>query len=477
MKRFAIRTALALIGAGVLAWAPLSSAGARTIYSDDGISELSAPEHWSVRADIGRNATLRVSDSMADYHLAVYTYLPDEYEPATLEQFSENFAIDLKERFEAGRISAPRKLTINGRPAVQYEVSGNMGEDRFLFISTTVEGKRAKHQLVATIAEADYPRHQDALNKAILSFRESAKKRPAKERIDLVFDWPDEGESQFTMHNRKTDRKGTREMQMSGTTTVSPLGGEGLLVSTRVSDFKVTPGEQDGAKADFVQNLMQQATSEIPDYVVSSEGEFVRVENLRAYYKRLEQAMLKAFPDDRQSQKKAKKLLKEILPEEALLATMQDGWHKQVESWAGGSYVVGETYTYDTQYQMPALGDAVFPMRVSQKLAGRVACDEHDREKSCVKLVQTSRVAGAAFDQAMQDYLNRMFKEAAGDQAPPTIAVDGVEIVKTVTLVTDPQTLMPYEENESETKTTRISVNGQKQTGKEAGETVTRYRY
>lgn len=478
MKRCAFKATIVLVGASLLAWTTLVIAGARTVYSDDGISELTAPEHWTVRADIGRKATLRVSDSTADYHLAVYTYLPDEIEPTTLAQFSEDFSSDLMGSLADGRVSAPRKLTINGRLAVQYEVSGRIGEDRLVYLSTTVEGKRAKHQLVATISGADYPTHKGALEKAIVSFRESAKPRPAKARIDLVFDWPESGESSFSMQSKNVDRRGTREMQMRGTTTVRPLEDEGLLVSTRVTDFKVASSDQDAARNNFMQNLMQQATSEIPDYVVSPDGEFIRVENLGAYYGRLEQAMLKAMPGDGAgSQDRAKKLIKNLFSEETLMASLQDGWSKQVENWAGGSYVVGESYRYETQYQMPALGEAVFPMRVSQKLEGRVPCHEKDQAQSCVRLVQTSRVSGAAFDQAMQQYLNRVIKDAAGEAKPPTIAVDGVEVVKTLTLVTDPETMLPYEENESEIKTTRISVDGQKQTGKDVSETVTRYSY
>ncbi len=479
MERCAFKATIALFGASLLAWATLSMAGARTVYSDDGISELTAPEHWTVRADIGREAALRVSNSAADYHIAVYTYLPDEIEPTTLAQFAEDFSSDLMASLGDGRVSAPRKLTINGRPAVQYEVSGRVGEDRFVYLNTTVEGKRAKHQLVATVSEADYPVHKGALNKAIVSFRESAKPRPAKDRIDLVFDWSENGESRFSTQSRNVDRRGTREMQMSGTMTMRPLGDEGLLVSTRVTDFKVTSSDQGEAKNNFMQDLMQQVTSETPDYVVSPDGEFIRVENLGAYYGRLEQAMLKAMPeDDTGSQDRAKTLIRNLFPEEALMAALQDGWNRQVENWAGGSYVVGESYRYETQYQMPALGEAAFPMSVSQKLEGRVPCHEQDQARSCVRLVQTSQVSGAAFDQAMQQYLNRVIKDAAGDKSkPPMIAVDGVEVVKTITLVTDPETLLPHEETESEIKTTRISVDGRKQTGKDVSETVTRYSY
>lgn len=474
MKRFAIRTLVAAISAGVLATAP-GVASARTLYSDDGISELNAPDHWTVRADIGRAAALRVSNTQADYHLSVYTYLPEETDADSLDAFAEAFAANLEQNIEKAQVSEARRLMVNGRPAIQYEIRGG-GKDRFIYLTTAVEGKRAKHQIVATISEADYAAHEPDLQKAIRSFRESPKKRAAKERIDLVFDWPREGQSTFTMQTRNTDRKGTHELQMSGVTTVRPLKNEELLVSTRVTDFKMGPGT-DQAQDDFMQALMEQATTEIPDYVVNADGEFVRVENLRAYYKRLETALMNVVPDGAKEAKKAvKALMKNAFTEDTLMASLQDGWNKQVQGWAGASYAVGETYTYDTPYQMPALGDGVFPMRVSEKLVGRVPCQPADKAKSCVKLVQTSTLSGADVNQAMQAYLAQVFKEMAGDDAP-AVAVDGFEVVKTVTLVTDPDTLLPYEESESEVKTTRLRVNGEKQTGKDVSETVSRYTY
>lgn len=476
MRPLTIRTAAALVGAAALAW--VSTAGAvRTVYSDDGISELSAPNHWSVRADIGRNATLRVSDTQADHHLAVYTYLPGEYEPTSLGKFAEDFADRLAASLEDARVSEAKKLTVNGRPAVQYEVAGRIGQERFVHQSTTVEGKEAKHQLVATVSAAAYARHGADLDKLIGSFRESTKKRPPKERIELAFGWPEAGTSAFTMYNTKTDRHGTHEMQMSGVTTLRPLNGEGLLISTRVDDFKVSPATKDEATNDYMQSLVRQATSQIPGYVVSRDGEFVRVDDLRGYHKRLEEALLNGLPDGAQEAKAAATaLVKNMFTEETLQVSLQDGWNRHVQNWAGNSYAVGETYTYVSPYQMPALGDAVFPMRVSEKLAGRVPCNAADKANTCVKLVQTSTVAGPEVDRAMQAYLVRVFKQMAGDKAPE-VAVDAFEVVKTLTLVTDPETLTPYESTESEAKHTRLRISGEKQNGEEVSETVTRYTY
>ena len=472
---FAIKTLVAAIGAAIVLGTS-GVASARTLYSDDGISELNAPDNWTVRANIGRAAALRASNTEADYHLSVYTYLPEETDAETLDQFAEEFAANLEGNLEKTRVSEARKLTVNGRPAIQYEIRGGVGKDRFVYLLTAVDGKRAKHQIVATISEGDYVAHEPDLQKAIRSFRESPKKRPAKERIELVFDWPSESRSTFTMQSRNTDRKGTHEFQMNGVTTVRPLKNDELLVSTQVTDFKVGPGK-DAEQDDFMQTLMQQATTEMPDYVVNADGEFVRVENLRAYYKRLEATMMNAVPEDSKEARKAvKALMKTAFTEDTLITLIQDGWNKQVQDWAGASYAVGETYTYETPYQMPALGDAVFPMRVSEKLVGRVPCQPADKAKSCVKLVQTSTVSGADVNRAMQAYLAHVFKEMAGDEAPE-VAVDGFEVVKTVTLITDPDTLLPYEENESEVKTTRLRVNGEKQSGKEVSETVARYTY
>ena len=484
MNRAAFQTTIALAAAMMLLWASSTLAGARTLYSDDGLSEVSVPgERWLVRPHVGRTAALRVSDTQGDSVLVVNTYLPDELEPMSLDKLSNKLSTRLMDDLRDGRMSPARKLTLHGRPAMEYEMSGFDGDTRFTYLSTVVEGKSAKHHLIAWMPEASYKATPNLLREVFSSFRESAKPRPAKARIDLEFNWPLKGESKFSYASKRVKRGDVLEMKGSGTTSWRPLGENQLLVSTQATDFKMTSNDKnknkDQKKEDYMQNLLQQAMSQIPDYVVSTEGDFIRIENMGPYYERFEKALLQGLPGDGdEAQAKAKQLMKNLISEETLRASLEDDWNSNVYNWTGGSYLPGETYTYFTQYQAAALGDTLFPMTLTQQLTGSVACHANDKNQSCVRLVHTTRVSDPSFTQAMHQFVVKTVQDMAGaDGKNIKLSIDSAEVVKTLTLVVDPETMMPYEENESSVTTTVISESGRSETVQDINESSTRYAY
>lgn len=482
MNRSVIKAAMALGGAVMLVWASSTLAGARTIYSDDGLSEISVPsEHWLVRPHIGRSAALRASDTQGDSTLVVNTYLPDELDPMSLDKLSKKLSTRLLEGLQDGRLSPARKLTLHGRPAVEYEISGLDGDVRITYLSTVVEGKSAKHHLIAWMSEANYKAGPNALRKVFSTFRESPKPRVARARIDLEFNWPQQGEAKFSYASKRVKRNEVLEMQGSGTTTWRSQGDNELLISTQATDFKVISNDKnkDQKKEDYLQNLLQQLMSQIPDYVVSTEGDFIRIENMGPYYERFEKALLQGLPgDNEEAQAKAQQMMKRLISEEGLRASLEDDWNSNIYNWTGGSYLPGETYTYFTQYQAPALGDMQFPMTLTQQLTGRVACHANDKNQSCVRLVHTTRVSDPSFTQAMHQFVVKTVQDMAGaDGKDIKLSIDSAEVVKTLTLVVDPETMMPYEENESSVTTTVISESGRSQTAQDINETSTRYTY
>ncbi|OZA30079.1 MAG: hypothetical protein B7X93_04565 [Hydrogenophilales bacterium 17-61-9] len=466
----------------LLLWASSTLAGARTLYSDDGLSEISVPgERWLVRPHVGRAAALRVTDTQGDSVLVVNTYLPDELEPMPLDKLSRKLSTRLLDDLRDGRISPARKLTLHGRPAVEHEISGFDGDARFTYLSTVVEGKSAKHHLIAWMPEASYKAKPNLLREVFSSFRESAKPRPARERIDLEFNWPHRGEAKISYASKRVKRDDVLEMQGGGTITWRPLGENEVLISTRATDFKMTSNDKkkDQKKEDYMQNLLQQAMTQIPDYVVSTGGDFIRIENMGPYYERFEKAMLEGLSGDSdEAQAKAKQLMKRLISEEGLRASLEDDWNSNVYNWTGGSYLPGETYTYFTQYQAAALGDTQFPMTLTQQLTGRVACHANDEKQSCVRLVHTTRVSGPGFTQAMHQFVVKTVQDMAGvDGKDIKLSIDSAEVVKTLTLIVDPETMMPYEENKSSVTTTVISESGHSQTAQDINETSTRYTY
>lgn len=482
MNRSAIQTMIALAGAMMLAWASSTLAGARTLYSDDGLSEISVPgEHWLVRPHVGRAAALRVSDTQGDSVLVVNTYLPDELDPMPLDKLSKRLSTRLLDELQDGRLSPARKLTLHGRPAVEYEVSGLDGDTRFTYLSTVVEGKSAKHHLIAWMPEASYKANPNALREIFSSFRESAKQRTARARIDLEFNWPQQGEAKFSYAGKRVKRGEVVEMQGGGTTTWRPQGENELLISTQAIDFNMTSNDKnkDQKKEDYMQNLLQQAMTQIPDYVVSTAGDFIRIENMGPYYERFEKALLKGLPDDGdETQEKAKQLMKRLISEEGLRLSMEDDWNSNVYNWTGGSYLPGETYTYPTQYQALTFGDAQFPMTLTQQLTGRVACQSNDKKQSCVRLIQTTRVSDPSYTRAMHQFVVKTVQDMAGADAKDiNLTIDNAEVVKTLTLIVDPETMMPYEANESSITTTVISEDGHSETAQDINESSIRYTY
>lgn len=483
MNRSALQTTIALAGAMMLAWTPATLAGARTLYSDDGLSEIRVPgEHWLVRPHVGRTAALRASDTQGDSVLVVNTYLPDELDPMPLDKLSKKLSTNLLESLRDGRLSPARKLTLHGRPAVEYEISGLDGDTRFTYLSTVMEGKSAKHHLIAWMPEASYKANPNALREVFSSFRESAKPRPAKARIDLEFNWPRQGEATVAFASKRVKRNNVvLEMQGRGTTSWRPLGENELLISTQASDFNMTLNDKkkDQKKEDYMQNLLQQAMTQMPDYVVSTEGDFIRIENMGAYYERFEKALLQGLPGDgEEAQEKVKQLMKRVVSEESLRLSLEDDWTSNVYNWIGGSYLPGEIYTYHTQYQNPAFGDAQFPATLTQQLTGRVACHASDKKQACVRLVQTTRVSDPGYTQATHQFVVKTVQDLAGAKAKDVnLTVDNVEVVKTLILVVDPATMMPYEENDSSVTTIALSEGGRSETIRDIEESSARYTY
>lgn len=479
MRRPVFQAVITLLGAGLFIWGAIGPAHARTLYSDDGISELNVPEYWEVSPHLSRSAVLRAFDPQSGTALIVNTYLPDDINPMALAKQAEDLSHALLDGLENGQLSAARQLTIQGQPAIEYEVTGLLNGMPQRHLSTVVEGRTAKHHLIVWPWSVDDPAVREAQRKLVASFRESTKQRQVRERIGLAFNWPGKADSTFEFHGKKTRQGKTNAIRMNGITRVRSLGENQLLVNTQVTDYKVQSGDRDDAKRKLMQQVMQQALNGIPDYVVDTNGNFVGIENIDNYRERLERILLKALPEDAGAiRQKLKPLLQSLVSETALTQAIHDGWNDQVANWTGGSYALRERYVFAGQYRSAVLGEAAFPMTLAQRLLGRVPCNGRDKAMHCVMLEQVSRVTDPAFGKAMHAFVNKTIKDVAGDKAGEmNSTIERAEFVKTVTLVVDPETLLPYVSNTNKITTVVVSNRGRTETTQEMEESSTRYTY
>jgi hypothetical protein len=466
-------TALLLLGACATAPAPQTTQAApHTVQSDDGLSELTAPGSWRTRPNLGRSGTIRLGDDSSETYLLVNTYLPNELQGMSFPQMAEHVSETVMKRQRSGKISAPRSLTVNGRPAVEYEISGATGSLPIIYLSTVVDGERARHHIVSWTVAQRFSANRDTMREVAASFRESAQKRVPKTRIELSFDWPERLTSTATVRSKSNKRGEVSEMSLRAVSTVRPMGEDHLLVSARVTERKFTPGSKDEGKADYLQRALKEAFTDIPDYVVDRDGDFVRVENLGPYLKRIEDALVEGLPEGpKEARAKAQQMVRSMLSEQTVSAQVQDEWNLIVGNWANGSYVPGEVYEVHSSYKSPALGNQTFPMVMTQQLAGREACRKGAAPNSCVRLLQTSRVSDPSFSRAT----SALLKKTLGNN---DVAIENAEVIKSVEVITDPKTLLPYRSVIKETKRFVVSVKSEAPVAsEEVTETVTTYSY
>jgi len=441
---------------------------AQTFYSDDGISELSAPANWTTRPDFSPGATIRVAEGNGAAFLIVNSYFPGEIETTPISEFSKSYMQGLSAALSHPRVNAEGALEIGGTQAYRFVITGDVDGLALTYVSTVINGHAGMHHLVGWVAASEYQGESDVLNRITASFRESVTPRPARQRIALTFAWPESLQSAISVEQKSVKRGKATELNATYVSTVHPGNNDELIISTRVMRQKLS-GLDNDEKGSYVAGLLQQLSAEIPDYVVNRDGQFIRVDNLPAYQQRVEAALVSNLPANMQVQKdRILTMLKPGLTEKFLSAAATDDWNKTVGSWAGSSYVPGQTYLMIEQYIAPALGEIPFRMDVARRVAGFAPCTAS--EPQCVKLELTATVAGDDFRSAMSTYLEQTVGQP--------VKVEHISVIRKIEIIAEPDTLIPHRTRSVKETTIIIEDSeGNTHTSRETEDTRATYSY
>jgi hypothetical protein len=147
-----------------------------TVKSNDGKSQVSIPAGWSSLNLNNEAADLQVGNPKIQAYFMVLTESKQDFaDKTTYRDHAEMTLKTLKGNLEdAAVVRGPTDLTINGRPAVQYEVSGVYSENKtkVIYLHTTVDGRQSFHQLVAWTIPSRFGENRVRLESVIISFTE-----------------------------------------------------------------------------------------------------------------------------------------------------------------------------------------------------------------------------------------------------------------------------------------------------------------
>jgi Domain of Unknown Function (DUF1080) len=101
---------------------PRGQPAGMALTSTDGQSQLTVLPGWKPARDLNEQAELQAADRANQMYIIVLTESKQDLDDTDLQRFSEVTRGIFLERLTAPQVTALGKLTINGHPAVQYEI-------------------------------------------------------------------------------------------------------------------------------------------------------------------------------------------------------------------------------------------------------------------------------------------------------------------------------------------------------------------
>lgn len=163
-----------IVGIGVL-----SLLGKRiepvVITATDGQSQLTVPGSWKVQKDLNDMAEIQVANLSQEQYMMVITESKADFDDIDLAQYAETSLDWSLEAVVAEERPDPQSMTIDGKPAVQYELHGTVENMKLVYWITSVEGTDNYYQMVAWTRASQAEKNAPIFAEVANSFREVVK--------------------------------------------------------------------------------------------------------------------------------------------------------------------------------------------------------------------------------------------------------------------------------------------------------------
>ena len=169
----------------------------------------------------------------------------------------------------------------------------------------------------------------------------------------------------------------------------------------------------------------------VPHYVVSAEGELLGVERLPELAAAVMAAIAPLEPDSAET----RSLMAELVDEARLTGQARERWNALVGAWQDAELQVGVPGATESEETNPLVPSVVLPYLSRFELEDMEPCGAP--EESC------ARVAMVSFPNPIE--LTRTINEALQNMGMGHLSFDRLVQREEVSLLTDPETLLPHE--------------------------------
>jgi hypothetical protein len=154
---------------------PVAEPLTQTYTSKDRRTQIQVPRSWTEQPmEFSEEGELKVASWGGDACVKLLT--EDKVilgQPMTRDEYGRVVIEGLKRNLDGPpTVTGPAAIKVNGRPALRYEVSGQVDGTPALFLMTIVEGESHFHQVVALTTSKNAESNRELLERITATFRE-----------------------------------------------------------------------------------------------------------------------------------------------------------------------------------------------------------------------------------------------------------------------------------------------------------------
>ncbi len=151
---------------------PNPSSTGTVLLGSTGQTQITLPDRWSEDRELHASAEVQASNRPAEMYTIILSESKADFGSLLLEEHSEITRELLTENLSDVTQSQPTRLTVNGHPALEYEIRASIDNIEVVYIHTTVETPTNFHQILAWTLPNNFAANQQELRQVIQSFQE-----------------------------------------------------------------------------------------------------------------------------------------------------------------------------------------------------------------------------------------------------------------------------------------------------------------
>lgn len=151
---------------------PAGSSGPASFTSNDGSVTVNTPAGWS-NYDSHDDGDLEIGNVSNDCYFLLLSENRSDY-AGTLQEHSDDTRSMLLQGATNVTQTGPKQLTINGFPAIQYNISATVDRLNIVYLHTTIQTNEKYHQTLAWTSASGFTKHESELQAIIASLKDSS---------------------------------------------------------------------------------------------------------------------------------------------------------------------------------------------------------------------------------------------------------------------------------------------------------------